>query len=97
MRVLQEREVVRVGSNQVIKLDVRIITATHRDLSEEVKEGRFREDLYYRLLGLPVHLPPLRERGNDIILMAKYFLDQFSKENQLPKFRISEKAQKKAY
>lgn len=95
LRVLQEREVSRIGSNQLIKLDVRIITATHRDLAEEVKAGRFREDLYYRLLGLPVHLPPLRERGNDILLIAKHFLDQFSKENQLPKFRISETAQKK--
>lgn len=95
LRVLQEREVSRIGSNQLIKLDVRIITATHRDLGQEVKEGRFREDLYYRLLGLPIHLPPLRERGNDIILIAKYFLDQFSKENQLPKFRIQEGAQKK--
>lgn len=95
LRVLQEREITRVGSNQIIKLDVRVITATHRDLGLEVKEGRFREDLYYRLLGLPIHLPPLRERGNDIILLAKYFLDQFSKENQLPKFRIQEGAQKK--
>jgi DNA-binding NtrC family response regulator len=95
LRVLQEREVTRIGSNQVIKLDVRIITATHRDLAEEVKAGRFREDLYYRLLGLPIHLPPLRERGSDILLIAKHFLDQFSKENQLPKFRISEPAQKK--
>ncbi len=95
LRVLQEREVTRIGSNQVIKLDVRVITATHRDLAEEVKAGRFREDLYYRLLGLPVHLPPLRERGSDILLIAKHFLDQFSKENQLPKFRISETAQKK--
>jgi DNA-binding NtrC family response regulator len=95
LRVLQEREVTRIGSNQVVKLDVRVITATHRDLSEEVKAGRFREDLYYRLLGLPVHLPPLRERGNDIIVLTKHFLDQFSKENQLPKFRIQEAAQKK--
>lgn len=95
LRVLQEREVTRIGSNQVIKLDVRIITATHRDLAEEVKAGRFREDLYYRLLGLPIHLPPLRERGSDILLIAKHFLDQFSKENQLSKFRISEPAQKK--
>jgi DNA-binding NtrC family response regulator len=95
LRVLQEREVTRIGSNQIIKLDVRIITATHRDLSQEVKEGRFREDLYYRLQGLPVHLPPLRERGNDILLIAKFFLDQFSKENEMPKFRISSEAQKK--
>jgi len=95
LRVLQEREVTRIGSNQVIKLDVRVITATHRDLAEEVKAGRFREDLYYRLLGLPVHLPPLRERGSDILMIGKHFLDQFSKENQLSKFRISETAQKK--
>jgi len=95
LRVLQEREVTRIGSNQVIKLDVRVITATHRDLSEEVKAGRFREDLYYRLMGLPVHLPPLRERGNDTILLAKHFLDQFSKENQLSKFRVQDTAQKK--
>lgn len=95
LRVLQEREVTRIGSNQVIKLDVRIITATHRDLAEEVKAGRFREDLYYRLLGLPVHLPPLRERGSDILLIAKHFLDMFSKENQMSKFRITESAQKK--
>ncbi len=93
LRVLQEREVVRIGGNQVIKLDVRIITATHKDLGEEVKAGRFREDLYYRLMGMPIHLPPLRERGNDVILIAKFFLDQFSKENKLPKFTLSQAAQ----
>jgi DNA-binding NtrC family response regulator len=64
-------------------------------LALEVKEGRFREDLYYRLLGLPIHLPPLRERSNDVILIAKHFLDQFSKDNQLPKFKISSEAQEK--
>ena len=95
LRVLQEREVVRIGGNQTIKLDVRIIVATHRDLALEVKEGRFREDLYYRLLGLPIHLPPLRDRGSDIIVIAKHFLDQFSKENNLPKFKITEEAQEK--
>jgi len=95
LRVLQEREVTRIGGNQVIKLDVRIIAATHKDLAEEVKAGRFREDLYYRLLGLPIHLPPLRERGNDVLLIAKFFLDQFAQENQLPKFKISSEAQEK--
>jgi DNA-binding NtrC family response regulator len=95
LRVLQEREVTRIGGNQVVKLDVRIISATHRDLAEEVKTGRFREDLYYRLIGLPIHLPPLRERANDVILVAKHFLDQFTKENQLAKFKISEDAQHK--
>lgn len=95
LRVLQEREINRIGGNQVVKLDVRIVSATHKDLAEEVKNGRFREDLYYRLIGLPVHLPPLRERGNDVIIIAKHFLDQFSKENQMPKFKISADAQKK--
>ena len=95
LRVLQEREVTRIGGNQVIKLDVRIISATHKDLGEEVKTGKFREDLYYRLLGLPIHLPPLRERGNDIILIAKHFLDQFTKDNQMPRFKINQDAQQK--
>ncbi len=95
LRVLQEREVTRIGGNQVIKLDVRILAATHKDLSEEVKAGRFREDLYYRLLGLPIHLPPLRERGNDMILIAKHFLDQFANENGMRKFKISPEAQEK--
>jgi DNA-binding NtrC family response regulator len=95
LRVLQEREVTRIGSNQVVKLDVRVIAATHKDLSEEVKAGRFREDLYYRLLGLPIHLPPLRDRGNDVIMIARHFLDQFTKENQMQRFNISQEAQEK--
>jgi len=95
LRVLQEREVTRIGGNQVIKLDVRIIAATHKDLAEEVKTGSFREDLYYRLLGLPIQLPPLRERGTDVILIAKHFLDQFAKENQMHKFKIGQEAQEK--
>jgi DNA-binding NtrC family response regulator len=95
LRVLQEKEVTRIGGNDVIKLDVRIIVATHKDLQEETKAGRFREDLYYRLLGLPIHLPPLRERDQDVILIAKAFLDNFSKENHLKKLRISADAQEK--
>lgn len=95
LRVLQEREVTRIGANQTIKLDVRIIAATHKDLAEEVKAGKFREDLYYRLLGLPIHLPPLRDRGNDVLLIAKHVLDNFSHENQLQKFKISPEAQEK--
>ncbi len=95
LRVLQEREVTRIGGNQLIKLDVRIVAATHKDLAEEVKAGKFREDLYYRLLGLPIHLPPLRERGNDVILIGKHFLDQFTKENQMPRLKISQEAQEK--
>jgi DNA-binding NtrC family response regulator len=95
LRVLQEREVTRIGGNQVIKLDVRILAATHKDLAEEVKGARFREDLYYRLLGLPIHLPPLRERANDVLLIAKHILDTFAQENQMRKFKISPEAQEK--
>jgi DNA-binding NtrC family response regulator len=95
LRVLQEREITRIGGNQVIAIDVRIIVATHRNLQEEAKAGRFREDLYFRILGLPIHLPPLRERGQDIILIAKHFLDQFTKENQLKRLKISPQAQEK--
>ncbi|MFM9838770.1 MAG: sigma-54-dependent transcriptional regulator [Cyclobacteriaceae bacterium] len=95
LRVLQEKELSRIGSNQTLKLDVRILVATHRNLQEEVKARNFREDLYYRLLGLPIHLPPLRERGQDIIILAKHFLDQFTKENQMPKIKINAEAQEK--
>lgn len=83
LRVLQERELVRIGGNETVKLDVRIVVATHKNLAEEVRKGNFREDLYYRVMGLPVELPPLRERGNDILLLAKYFLDDFCKENKM--------------
>ncbi|MGD1894551.1 MAG: sigma-54-dependent transcriptional regulator [Cyclobacteriaceae bacterium] len=95
LRVLQEREVTRIGGNEVNKLDVRVLVATHRDLAEEVKHGNFREDLYYRLLGLPVQLPPLRDRGNDIILLAKYLLNQFCKENNMDGVIFSKAAQEK--
>jgi len=95
LRVIQEREVTRIGGNQIIKLDVRILVATHKDLAEEVKTGNFREDLYYRLLGLPVNLPPLRERDNDILLIAKFLLDQFCRDNNLDTMKIVPKAQEK--
>jgi DNA-binding NtrC family response regulator len=92
LRVLQEREVVRVGSNASVKIDVRVIVATHRNLGEEVKAGNFRQDLYYRLLGLPINLPPLRDRDNDILVLAKHFLDSFSKENKMGTIKISSEA-----
>jgi DNA-binding NtrC family response regulator len=95
LRVLQEKELTRIGSNHTIKLDVRVIVATHRNLQEEVRAGRFREDLYYRLLGLPIHLPPLRERDKDILLLAKHFADHFAKENDLQKLTLSHEAQEK--
>lgn len=95
LRVLQEKEVNRIGSNEAIKFNARVVVATHRNLAEEVKNGRFREDLYYRLLGLPIELPPLRERGNDIIILAKSFMDDFAKDNKLPKLTIGREAQKR--
>ncbi|HRK54939.1 MAG TPA: sigma-54 dependent transcriptional regulator [Cyclobacteriaceae bacterium] len=95
LRVLQERELSRVGGNEIIKIDVRIIVAAHRNLQDEVKAGNFREDLFYRLLGLPIQLPPLRDRGNDVILLAKHFLDQFAIENKFKKFKITSEAQEK--
>ncbi len=89
LRALQEKEVSRIGSNEIIKVNARIIVATHRNLQEEIAKGNFREDLYYRLLGLPVLLAPLRERENDILLIAKHFIDQFCKENRLGKKHLS--------
>jgi DNA-binding NtrC family response regulator len=95
LRVIQEREITRVGGNKVIPVDVRIITATHMNLMEEVRKGRFREDFFYRLLGLPVSLPPLRERGNDKLLLAKHFLDAFCAANKIGKRQFSQEAKDK--
>lgn len=95
LRALQEREVTRVGGNKPVPFDARIIVATHRNLAEEVRKGNFREDLYYRLLGLPIHLPPLRERGNDILLLAQHFLDEFAKQNRLPKPQLTRESKNK--
>ncbi len=83
LRVIQEDELMRVGSNKKINLDVRIIVATHKNLREEVSAGRFREDLYFRLLGLPIALPPLRDRENDVVILARYFVEDFSKKNSM--------------
>ena len=95
LRVLQEKEITRVGGNEVIKVSPRIVAATHRDLAKEVEAGNFREDLYYRLLGLPIHLPPLRDRENDIILIGLKMLDEFCHENKLESIEISSKAREK--
>ncbi len=95
LRVLQEKEITRLGSNTPVKVSSRIIVATQKNLAEEVRKGNFREDLYFRLLGLPIELPPLRERGNDIIILAKFFADEFCKENKLPKVSITTEAQNK--
>ncbi len=95
LRALQEKEIVRVGSNKPVKVDVRIITATNRNLSTEVKEGRFRKDLYYRIMGLPIHLPPLRERNGDIPLLAVHFANEAARENSKGKVRFSQEAMNK--
>ncbi|NML20237.1 sigma-54-dependent Fis family transcriptional regulator [Pseudoflavitalea sp. G-6-1-2] len=95
LRALQEREITRVGSNDVIPINVRIIVATNRDLLEEVHKKNFREDLYYRLIGLPIKMPPLRDRGNDILILAKSFLDQFCDNNSLPRKVLSPESARK--
>jgi DNA-binding NtrC family response regulator len=95
LRVLQEREVIRVGGNEKVKLDIRLIIATHKNLADEVKKGNFREDLYYRIIGLPIELPPLRDRGNDVLILAKFFMDEFSKENKLGTVTLSKEAKEK--
>jgi two-component system repressor protein LuxO len=81
LRFLQDRSFRRVGGNEVIKVDVRVITATNRDPLDEVEAGRLREDLYYRLMVVPIAMPPLRERREDIFLLATHFLDIFTRKN----------------
>jgi transcriptional regulator with PAS, ATPase and Fis domain len=80
LRILQEREFERVGGNEMVKVDVRVISATNKDLEEAIKTGEFREDLYYRISVFPIKLPPLRERKEDIPLLAAHFLDKYAKQ-----------------
>ena len=81
LRVLQERAFERVGGNETIRVDVRLVAATNRDLAADVKAGRFREDLYYRLRVIQLEMPPLRERGADVMALAHHFLTRFAEEN----------------
>lgn len=95
LRVLQEKEITRIGSNVPVKTNCRIIVATNKNLQEEVRAGKFREDLFFRLFGLPIHLPPLRERGEDILILAKYFIGLFCEENNLEMKELSEESRNK--
>jgi two-component system nitrogen regulation response regulator NtrX len=81
LRVLQEQQFERVGGNDTITVDVRVIAATNIDISKAIEEGKFREDLYYRLNVVPIHVPRLSERGDDIIILVNYFLDMFTREH----------------
>ncbi len=92
LRVIQEREVTKVGSSQRIEVDVRIVAATNKDLAEEMKEGRFREDLFYRINVVPIHLPPLRDRREDIPVLAEYFLRKFGERRKRDVTGISDEA-----
>lgn len=92
LRVLEEGEFERVGGRETIKVDARVIAATHRDLEEEVQKGHFREDLFYRLYVIPILLPPLRERKSDIPFLVYYFLDEFARKNQKPVMKVAAEA-----
>ncbi|MCK4542970.1 MAG: sigma 54-interacting transcriptional regulator, partial [Spirochaetales bacterium] len=92
LRVLQEREIERVGGNRPIHVNVRIITATNRNLEKEMTLGRFREDLYYRLNVFPIHIPPLRERKSDIMLLTDFFTEKYGRKNNKTIRRITSSA-----
>jgi len=81
LRVLQERELTRVGGQEALKVDVRVIAASNKDLKKEIQQGRFREDLFYRLNVVALNVPPLRDRKEDIPLLAQHFLQGFAEKN----------------
>jgi Nif-specific regulatory protein len=95
LRVLEDRTVVRVGGSQPIPVDVRIVAATNRNLAEAVRAGRFRQDLYYRLTVVTMELPPLRQRREDILPLAEFFLEQFSRDAGRPRLQFSPEARQR--
>lgn len=92
LRVLQEGEIDRVGGAEAVNVDVRVLATTNRDLEDWVKQGKFRQDLYFRLNVIPLRLPSLRDRGNDVIELAKFFLNMYVREYELPPVEISDEA-----
>src|SRR6185437_3779081 len=92
LRVLQEGEVERLGSARTQKVDVRVIAATNKNLEEEIEKGHFREDLYFRLAVIPIHVPPLRDRPEDIAPLVRHYMDYFSRENNVRPKRITQPA-----
>jgi transcriptional regulator with GAF, ATPase, and Fis domain len=97
LRVLQEREVQRLGSSETIRLDIRVVAATNRDLAEQVRRGKFREDLYYRLNVVPIEMPPLRRRPSDIAILVDHFLEKICCAEGIPRKAITRDALDRLY
>jgi len=95
LRSIQEREFTRVGGTETIRFKARLLTATHRDLEVQVREGKFREDLYYRIMGLPVALPPLKDRDEDVLLLADFFIKQYCRENKTGALKLNKSGKEK--
>lgn len=95
LRAIQEREFTRVGGTETIQFKARLLTATHRDLEEQIREGKFREDLYYRIMGLPIALPSLKDRGEDVLLLANFFIKQYAKENKIGALKLNRSGKEK--
>ncbi len=93
LRVLQEGEIDRVGGSETVEVDVRVLATTNRDLEDWVKQGKFRQDLYFRLNVIPLRLPSLRDRGNDVLELARFFIDMYIKEYELPPVTLSAEAE----
>ncbi|HQH13018.1 MAG TPA: sigma 54-interacting transcriptional regulator, partial [Candidatus Sumerlaeota bacterium] len=92
LRVLQEREILRLGENLPRKVDVRIVAATNKDLHKQIQEDTFREDLFYRLAVVEIHIPPLRERKEDILSLARYLVKRYAKRLHIPNLRLDSSA-----